>query len=80
MADDEVTFVPFADPDITQMTLYELTTYRQELITAILNPGAEYDLVSNEAGTERDKYKAKLAEVDAYLAETTGSPPGGNLP
>ncbi|HEY2455613.1 MAG TPA: hypothetical protein VGI71_23960 [Scandinavium sp.] len=73
--------VPFADPlNLAAMSLRDVTEYRQELVTAILNPGAEYDLVSDEAGEEREEYKKRLELVDAYLAKTTGSPPGGNLP
>lgn len=68
---------PIANVDMASLSVYQAAEYRQELITAIMNPGIEYFEGDDES---RKFYKAKLAEVDAFLARETGSAPGGNLP
>jgi hypothetical protein len=68
---------PVAAVDVNSLSVYQAAEYRQELITAIMNPGIEYWEGDDDS---RKIYKGKLAEVDAYLAALTGSAPGGNLP
>jgi hypothetical protein len=72
--------VPFADVDVTSLTLYQAAEFRRELIHAIWEPGLEYDLAGWDAAAQEGKYRAKIAEVDAYLMSLTDDPAGGNLP
>jgi hypothetical protein len=65
---------------VESLSLYEAMDFRTELIHAIMNPGAEYDLVGDDAAGDEAKYKAKLEQVDTYIASLTDAPPGGNLP
>lgn len=62
--------------NINSLDRHDLEEYRQELITAIQNPGIEYETIDS---TAEEFYRKRLAAVNALLAETTGSPEGGNL-
>jgi hypothetical protein len=53
--------------DVTTLTQYEATTYRQELMHALHNPGIEFDQTGKEGEEDRKFYYAQLKAVDAYL-------------
>jgi hypothetical protein len=60
--------VALADVDVTTLSQYEATTFRQELIHALWNPGIEFDVSGVYRGTDDEKaYRNKLKEVDAHL-------------
>ena len=53
--------------DVTTLSQHDASEYRRELITAIYNPGTDYDLIGDGRAADEAFYRAKLAEVDAYL-------------
>lgn len=53
--------------NVPALTRYEAGEFRKELITALCNPGIEFDLGTPEGEADEKAYRAKLAEVDAHL-------------
>lgn len=56
---------------LTDLTQYQTTEYRRELIFALHNPGIEYDINSKEGDEYQHAYHVRLKEVDTYLRTFT---------
>ena len=54
--------------DVTKLSQHDAAEYRRELIIAICHPGTEFDMAGGQGESDLDAYKAKLCEVETYLA------------
>lgn len=68
----------FADFDVTLLDDHALTSYRQELYQAIMEPGIEFEWFDPALGNKW--YRERLALVDSELFNRGLGPKGQGLP
>lgn len=54
--------------DVHDLTLMQAVDYRRELITAICNPGTDYDLDGPQREIDEAAYKEQLLKVEDYIS------------
>jgi hypothetical protein len=59
--------VAIAAVDISSLSEQQAQEYRRELIEAICHPGIEFDMTGAEGADDLQAYRARVAEVDAYI-------------
>lgn len=54
--------------NVDDLTLVEAVDYRRDLITAICNPGTDYDLNGPQREIDETAYKEQLVKVEDYIS------------